>query len=360
MARLFLLLIGVCALLLPGAARAAYPERSARTVTTVSWVEEWDPAAGRWVRVADDAAALLDAAREPAPSSVIYRHEGGAIITETVTEEPRPGAGLAFAQSERFTAVFPPRGMRARGPGLAQYGPFTVLDSGRAALIGSTDAQSPAQFAAMLRDFPELGVLEMVEAPGTTNDLANLALGRAIRAAGLATMVPDDGSVRSGAVELFLAGTRQTIAPGASFAVHSWRDMAGREPADFSPEAPENLLYLDYYEDMGMSADAARAFYRMTNSVPHSGALWLDAETMRGWLPGAAAAEPAVRMVQGAPPAPICEGALADGFAFAVADGEQREPVPAQLPAPAASPQLAYARLALDLPGVLDSGVAFP
>ena len=50
--------------------------------------------------------------------------------------------------------------------------------------------------------------------------------------------------------------------PGALFAVHSWRDERGREPADFAPDAPANRLYLDYYAEMGMNADEARAFLR--------------------------------------------------------------------------------------------------
>ena len=33
-----------------------------------------------------------------------------------------------------------------------------------------------------------------------------------------------------------------------------------------------------------MSAERARQFYDMTNSVPHSRALWLGAEDMRPWI----------------------------------------------------------------------------
>jgi hypothetical protein len=75
-----------------------------------------------------------------------------------------------------------------------------------------------------------------------------------------------------------------TAAPGALFAVHSWRDERGREPSDFAPDAPENRLYLDYYTEMGMSEAEARAFYAMTNSVPHAGALWLEGAEMARWI----------------------------------------------------------------------------
>tara|TARA_B100000678_G_scaffold243905_1_gene215695 strand:- start:612 stop:1388 length:777 start_codon:yes stop_codon:yes gene_type:complete len=167
---------------------------------------------------------------------------------------------------------------------LAAFGPFRVVDPTRAVLVGATTAATPAQFAALLRAYPQLRTLDMVEAPGTENDRANLAVGRMIRAAGLTTRVPRGGSVRSGAVELFLAGERREVEDGARFAVHAWRDNRGREASDFPEGAPEHRYYLDYYREMGMSTGGARDFYAMTNAVPHARARWLDAGDMRGWL----------------------------------------------------------------------------
>ena len=257
MSRLSAILLAILALVLPGTMAHAQSHQAygARVVETISWVEEWDPASGQWVRVDDSAATIAPVAFE-------------ATITQTVRAEPM-----------RFIA----RPARAVA-GLAQFGPFRVLDDRRAAIVASTDARSPQAFAAMLAAFPGLEVIEFADAPGTSHDLANLALGRAIRAAGLATHVPEGGSARSGAVELFLAGTQRTVAPGALFAVHSWRDELGREPDDFAPDAPENRLYLDYYAEMGMTADEAHDFYAMTNSVPHAGALWLDGTDMARWI----------------------------------------------------------------------------
>lgn len=169
-------------------------------------------------------------------------------------------------------------------PGVASYGPFRVLDEGRAALVDVTDARSPAQFAAMLRDHPGIAEIEMVECPGTEDDLANLRLGRMIRDRGIATHVPDGGSVRSGGVELFLAGARRYADPGAEFAVHSWKDDTGLEAADYSINSPENRRYLDYYKQMGMSPLEAEAFYAMTNSVPFESAKWFGTGTMGLWV----------------------------------------------------------------------------
>ncbi|WP_205214834.1 alpha/beta hydrolase [Altererythrobacter sp. ZODW24] len=171
--------------------------------------------------------------------------------------------------------------------GIAAYGPFRVLDDRRAALVGVTDSLSPRDFALMLRDFPNISALEMIECPGTDDDRANLQLGRLIRGAELKTVVPQGGSVRSGAVELFLAGARREMAADAEFAVHAWMDDLGRGPSDFSMNAEQNSIYLDYYREMGMDDAEARAFYAMTNSVVNEDAKWMTGSEMGNWVAGA-------------------------------------------------------------------------
>lgn len=342
MNRALALVLAVLALLLPGTPVLAQAgaHSGARVVATVSWVEQWDPARGEWVRIDDSPATVAPAAYETATT---FTQTGRVTITETVTPDP-----------VHFIAR-PSRMVEAAGA-IAQYGPFRVLDDKRAALVGATDTASPHAFQAMMAAYPGLEVIEFVDAPGTSNDIANLALGRAIRAAGLATYVPRGGSARSGAVELFLAGTRRSMDTEALFAVHSWRDQTGREPDDFAPDAPENRLYLDYYAEMGMSADEADAFYAMTNSVPHNGALWLKGDDMARWVapeaPTTRAREmpglPAPLMLAALPvPAPLAAGARAS---LAALWGGSR----------ASAPQLAYADCWAGELALLDSGLAFP
>lgn len=333
MNRTLALFLAAFALLLPGTAVLA--QSSARVVATVSWVEEWDPATGQWIRVEEGAASTAPAAFQ----STTMQSGSGVTVTETVTE----------AQPVRFIGAA--ARIPAQSAGIAAFGPFRVIDGKHAALVGPTDAASPEAFARMLATFPELEVIEFVDAPGTSHDLANLRLGRAIRAAGLATHVPAGGSARSGAVELFLAGTRRTVEPGALFAVHSWRDEAGREPDDFAPDAPENRLYLDYYAEMGMSPDDAHAFYAMTNSVPHAGALWLEGAEMARWI------APASRMIpseaQSALRLALVRSAQVVSERMAAVLHAQTFALTAEPPAP----RLAYA---LPPAALLDSGVAFP
>ncbi|MBW8752683.1 MAG: alpha/beta hydrolase [Sphingomonadales bacterium] len=169
-------------------------------------------------------------------------------------------------------------------PAIAAYGPFRVLDGTHAALVDVTDAASPDAFAAMLREHPGIAVLDMVSCPGTEDDRANLRLGLMIHDSGIATHVPDDGFVGSGAVELFLAGVHRYAEPGAEFAVHSWEDETGHQPGDYAPDAPQNRAYLDYYRAMGLTAPEAKAFYAMTNSVPFAEAKWLTRADLAQWV----------------------------------------------------------------------------
>ncbi len=201
-------------------------------------------------------------------------------LADTVVETVEVTEVVSTGGSERFVVT-------AHAPlpqGIARFGPFRVLDGSRAALVDVTDAHSPAQFEAMLRAFPGISLIEMIDCPGTEDDRANLKLGRMIHARQITTYVPQGGSVRSGGVELFLAGKQRIADPGAEFAVHSWADEDGREAKDYPADAPENRAYLDYYAEMGMTAAQAKAFYAMTNSVPFDDARWLTANDIAQWV----------------------------------------------------------------------------
>ena len=223
-------------------------------------------------RIACLALALIAASATPCAAQAVIAYETVTTVEEEVV--------MLDPGSERFVAshaVEVPHG-------IAQFGPFRVLDGSHAALVDVTDERSPAAFARMLAAWPGLTTLEMIECPGTEDDKANLRLGRMIHARGMATHVPAGGSVRSGAVELFLAGGRRIADRGAEFAVHAWADNEGREATDYAADAPENQAYLTYYREMGMTAIEARAFYDMTNSVPNARAKWMNAAQMALWV----------------------------------------------------------------------------
>jgi hypothetical protein len=188
-------------------------------------------------------------------------------IEEIDTDDSRP--------AERFVAQPFGEVAPSRKP-LASFGPFHMVAADRAELIGSIESETPVQFAALLRAYPALRQIDMVECPGTGDDEANLALARMVRRHGVNTYVPDGGSVRSGGVELFLAGAKRVAAPTAEFAVHSWLDEDGLEADDYAADDPAHRAYIAFYREMGMSDANARAFYALTNSAPHDDALYLN------------------------------------------------------------------------------------
>jgi hypothetical protein len=207
-------------------------------------------------------------------------HAEEVVVYEVIEETVEVTEIVDEGGSERFVGNAP----AAIPQGIARFGPFRVLDGTRAAMVDATDSASPAQFQAMMAAHPGISMIEMIEVPGTEDDRANLKLGRMIRARGLTTYVPAGGSVRSGGVELFLAGKVRIADPGAEFAVHAWADEDGREATDYSADAPENRAYVDYYVEMGMPAAQARSFYAMTNSVPNGDAKWLTGSDMGKWV----------------------------------------------------------------------------
>lgn len=187
-------------------------------------------------------------------------------------------AGVAdWMPARRFA---PAPALVQHGRALARFGPFAVVDASTARMAGDVDGATPRQFARMMAAFPGLKRLELVDCPGSLDEEANLILARAIRRAGLETHVPGGGSVRSGAVELWLAGVKRSAEADAEFGVHSWADETGREARDYPASDPVHAEYLNYYREMGMDDAKARAFYAMTNATPFDEVRYLTRDDM--------------------------------------------------------------------------------
>ncbi len=150
-----------------------------------------------------------------------------------------------------------------------RYGPFYIINDRTAGVDNVIDSSSPARFQAMLRDWPMLQTLQIIECPGTVDDEANFAVARMVRKAGMSTLVPSNGSARSGGVELFIAGVTRRAEPGAELGVHSWIDEYGREASEYPTNDPVHAEYVHFYEDMGFAPDKAREFYAFTNAAAH-------------------------------------------------------------------------------------------
>jgi hypothetical protein len=148
-----------------------------------------------------------------------------------------------------------------------QFGPFIIVNATEAELNGVIDEATPNQFRQMLGAYPQIKRISMIDCPGTENDDANLEVARMIRRAGINTHVPADGSIRSGGVELFLAGLHRTYEKGAQFGVHSWIDEDGLQARDVPADDPINAAYIRYYQEIGLPPQTARAFYAFTNQT---------------------------------------------------------------------------------------------
>jgi hypothetical protein len=173
----------------------------------------------------------------------------------------RANAASAYAAIDDSIFETPSLGQKAR------FGPFTIISATEAQLDGATDEATPGQFRAMIRQYPGIKRISMIDCPGTENDDANLEVARMIRKAGISTHVPADGSVRSGGVELFLAGMKRTYDKGAQFGVHSWIDEDGMQAGDVAADDPINAAYINYYQEVGLPPHTARAFYAFTNQT---------------------------------------------------------------------------------------------
>lgn len=208
-----------------------------------------------------------------APAQAAERAVVTTVVEYTEVYDEATGQWLPEDGAERSTAGWSDGlygdSSAPRATALAHFGPFEVIARDRVALTGEIDSYAPAEFRRMIAAWPELRTLEIVDCGGTVDDIANLELARAIRSAGLDTHVPAGGSARSGGVELFIAGVRRSADPGAQFVVHAWLDDLGREASEVPAGDPAHAAYLDYYRDMGLSAEDARGFYALTNSVPY-------------------------------------------------------------------------------------------
>lgn len=246
------LFVALCAAVLAFA--PAQAQQGLTVTTTVSWT--WDEVAG------DDDGAAFD--------------EDGALLDEDAL-----GDDADLAATRRYA---PSATLATLGRAQAQFGPFAVVDAGTVRMAGDVNSATPRQFAAMLAAFPGLKRLEMVDCPGSLDEEANLILARAIRRAGMETVVPSGGSVRSGAVELWLAGSTRRAAADAEFGVHSWADDTGREANDYAASDPVHAEYIGYYREMGMDDAHARAFYALTNSTPFDEVRYLTREDMARFI----------------------------------------------------------------------------
>jgi len=147
----------------------------------------------------------------------------------------------------------------------------TVYMSG---VIGS---DTLAVMQALFSTYPQINTLVMQNVPGSMDDEVNLLASMEIRNRSINTHIPADGMVASGGTDMFLAGVKRSIAPGAKIGVHSWDDGSGKAALDYPRDHQAHVSYLDYYKAIGITTD----FYWYTlEAAPAEGNHWMTAEEM--------------------------------------------------------------------------------
>lgn len=161
--------------------------------------------------------------------------------------------------------------------GSISLAPFSILNETTLVLDGEIDSNTERAFDEAIRQNPNTELVIFREAPGSSDDETNLKVGKKLFQLGLNTHVDDNGFIASGAVDLFLAGSKRTLGANTRVGVHSWSD-GSNEATDFPRNSSEHLLFIDYYKAIGIEAQLAEDFYFFTiNAATADNIHWMTA-----------------------------------------------------------------------------------
>lgn len=150
-----------------------------------------------------------------------------------------------------------------------------------AALNGELGSGTYYQIEYLAEQHPEVTTLLFEEVPGSLNDEINVETGRLIRAAGYTTVLPADGMIASGGVDLFCAGVRRVI-EGGRVGVHSWDEPgSGIVANDLPRDHPAHLSQVRYFREM--LANGEEFYFYTLSSAPASDIHWMSAEEITHW-----------------------------------------------------------------------------
>ena len=147
----------------------------------------------------------------------------------------------------------------------------TAVHGERLYIAGDLNAATPGKIKRVLAANPGVTTLVLTAMPGSMDDEALFPFARWIRSRGLNTHLTSRSVISSGAVDLFLAGTRRTMEKGAMLGVHSWSD-GDRQASDFPRSDDAHRMNADYIAAML----GEEAFYWFTiYAAPADGLHWM-------------------------------------------------------------------------------------
>ena len=152
-----------------------------------------------------------------------------------------------------------------RSANIAIFAGSAVVFAGALFLVRSqTTVEDTSWMRAMI---PHHSIAILTSEQGSLDDQAVLRMGYFLRDRGMDTHLTAQSEIYSGAVDLFLAGNRRSMARGAVIGVHSWADGFG-EGTGYPRDAREHAGNVAYFRDM-LGSDA---FYWFTlQAAPSSG-----------------------------------------------------------------------------------------
>ena len=161
-----------------------------------------------------------------------------------------------------------------------------VIDGTQAKMYGYIGPNSLDVFNTLLRNYPAVKEILMVNVPGSQDDDTNQELGRALRGARLNTRINSDGLMESGGVDLFLAGIKRVVQNGAKIGVHSWRsvDENGNtvDGRSLPRNHPDHRTHLNYYRDIEFPNYEAFYFFTLA-AAPGEGMHHMTPEEIKKW-----------------------------------------------------------------------------
>lgn len=138
------------------------------------------------------------------------------------------------------------------------------LQGSEAFLVGDAGTLTYIQIQDLIDNHPEVSTLVLASATGSVNDAINMHTGRLIRTAQLTTEIPSNGEAYSGGVDLFTAGFRRKIQPGAIVGVHSWCcTETGKAASELSRTDSAHNAQLTYFREM-LGSEIGPDFYFFT------------------------------------------------------------------------------------------------
>lgn len=129
-------------------------------------------------------------------------------------------------------------------------------------VYGGTNSTSYGVTKDFLNENPDVQHLVLRIMPGTEDAETNLRIARLIRERGLTTHLERRSRIASGAVDLFIAGSKRTMECGALIGVHSWSFDGKIGPKDIGVDRNQSL-HEGFLDDMGIDT----AFYVFTREA---------------------------------------------------------------------------------------------